>query len=128
MPVRPPLFRPRTGRGSLPDRAAATRAYDRRRFADSETRRLYKLKRWQDIRTAQLLASPVCEDCARLGETVAATVCDHVDPHGGDPERFWRGPFQSLCKRCHDSAKQREENALRKGASALRASRSEQPG
>jgi hypothetical protein len=34
-----------------------------------------------------------------------ATICDHVEPHHGDRNKFWSGPFQSLCKRCHDSAK-----------------------
>jgi hypothetical protein len=30
---------------------------------------------------------------------------DHVEPHRGDVNKFWLGPFQSLCKRCHDLAK-----------------------
>jgi hypothetical protein len=33
------------------------------------------------------------------------TICDHVEPHPGDVNRFWLGPFQSLCKECHDSTK-----------------------
>ena len=36
---------------------------------------------------------------------VAANTCDHVEPHRGDVNKFWLGPFQSLCKECHDSAK-----------------------
>src|SRR5262245_910577 len=32
-------------------------------------------------------------------------LCDHVDPHRGDINKFWLGPFMSLCKRCHDSTK-----------------------
>ncbi|MCJ2010440.1 ATP-binding protein [Methylobacterium sp. J-092] len=38
-----------------------------------------------------------------------ATVCDHVEPHRGDVERFWAGPFQSVCAHCHNSHKQRQE-------------------
>ena len=30
---------------------------------------------------------------------------DHVEPHHGDVNKFWLGPFQSLCKECHDSTK-----------------------
>jgi hypothetical protein len=44
-------------------------------------------------------------------------VCDHVDPHRGDPVKFFDGPFQSLCKWHHDSVKQAIENA-RDGAIA----------
>lgn len=47
--------------------------------------------------------------CEAEGQTTAATVCDHIDPHKGDPDKFWNGPFQSLCKRHHDSDKAREE-------------------
>ncbi len=44
---------------------------------------------------------------------VAATVADHVEPHRGDPVKFWEGRLQSLCKPCHDRDKQREENGGR---------------
>ena len=42
---------------------------------------------------------------------VPATVCDHVLPHRGDEHLFWNGAVQSLCARCHNSAKQAEEAA-----------------
>lgn len=48
--------------------------------------------------------------CLREDIVTTATVCDHIDPHRGDPERFWNGPFQSLCKPHHDSDKQQAEN------------------
>lgn len=38
-----------------------------------------------------------------------ASILDHKEPHLGDPDRFWNGPFQTLCKRCHDSTKQVHE-------------------
>lgn len=44
--------------------------------------------------------------CKRIGRKTKATVVDHVEPHRGDPVRFFRGPFQSLCKPHHDSVKQ----------------------
>ena len=43
--------------------------------------------------------------CLERGIVTAAEICDHVEPHNGDVNKFWLGPFQSLCKRCHDSTK-----------------------
>lgn len=43
-----------------------------------------------------------------------AKVCDHIEPHKGDPDKFWSGPFQSLCKAHHDSDKQRLEKSGRR--------------
>lgn len=40
-----------------------------------------------------------------------ATVADHIKPHKGDEVLFFDlNNLQSLCKPCHDSDKQREEN------------------
>jgi hypothetical protein len=47
--------------------------------------------------------------CARLNRVTAATVADHVEPHRGDPEKFWCGELQSLCAEHHDTVKQAEE-------------------
>lgn len=39
-----------------------------------------------------------------------ATVVDHIVPHRGNAVLFWdETNWQSLCKGCHDSAKQSEE-------------------
>jgi 5-methylcytosine-specific restriction enzyme A len=59
----------------------------------------------------QLVEHPLCVMCEMLGKLVPASVVDHVVPHKGDLERFFNGPFQSLCKHHHDSAKQREERS-----------------
>lgn len=40
-----------------------------------------------------------------------ATVADHVEPHRGDPEKFWNGELQSLCDTCHNSVKQAQEKS-----------------
>lgn len=46
----------------------------------------------------------------------AATVVDHVDPHHGDPEKFWdTAMWQSCCKWHHDSVKQTLEDLYRRG-------------
>jgi 5-methylcytosine-specific restriction protein A len=67
--------------------------------------RWYSTNRWARIRKHQLLAQPLCHFCLERGIVAPAKICDHVEPHQGDVNRFWLGPFQSLCKRCHDSAK-----------------------
>jgi 5-methylcytosine-specific restriction endonuclease McrA len=49
----------------------------------------------------------MCEDAGRI---VQASVVDHIKPHKGNQALFWNpANWQSLCKRCHDSDKQRIE-------------------
>lgn len=74
----------------------------------------YSSPRWRKLRWSVLVRD--CFKCQRCGYTIADTsllVCDHVEPHRGDARAFWSGPFQTLCKGCHDVAKQREEIAAR---------------
>lgn len=71
----------------------------------------YHTARWQKLRRQQLQSEPLCAMC--LPRPVEATVCDHIEPHKGDLEKFWAGPFQSLCKACHDGPKQRIERGSR---------------
>ena len=55
--------------------------------------------------------------CTAIGRVTAATVCDHVEPHRGNADRFWHGKRQSLCKQHHDSAKQAfERTGIVKGS------------
>lgn len=72
---------------------------------------LYNCAAWKRRRAAQLAASPLCAFHLKRGETVAATIADHIERHNGDPARFHSLPLQSLCKACHDSAKQAQEIA-----------------
>lgn len=76
-------------------------------------RRRYKTARWRSIRASQLSHHPLCALCLKAGRVTPATVCDHIDPHRGDEDNFWSGPFQSLCDqapwRCHSSKKQQQE-------------------
>src|SRR5262249_60858607 len=69
----------------------------------------YSSRRWARIRRHQLLEQPLCAFCLDRGIVEPATICDHVEPHRGDVNKFWLGPFQSLCKRCHDSTKRLAE-------------------
>ena len=86
---------------------------DRRSPEAALYRSWYKTARWRRIRADQLTAYPLCATCEKAGRITPATVCDHVDPHRWDEQRFWVGPFQSLCDtdpwRCHSMVKQREE-------------------
>lgn len=71
---------------------------------------LYNLRAWVALREAQLSAEPLCRYCLERGETVLATVADHIEAHKGDIRLFLNGKnLQSLCDLCHSGAKQREE-------------------
>ena len=72
---------------------------------------LYKTKDWYRLRHHQLQAYPLCRRCESQGRVVSAIIADHVKPHRGDVALFFGGELQSLCKTCHDSAKQREEKS-----------------
>jgi len=78
--------------------------------------RWYKTRRWARIRWAQLTTDLFCcRMCKRAEADTSKLVCDHVEPHRGDPQRFWTGPFQTLCESCHSKVKQAEEEAARRG-------------
>ena len=91
------------------------RARDQRRDREEATRALYKTARWQRLRLvifARDLYTCQHTECRKIEGNTSLLVCDHVEPHRGDVEKFWAGPFQTLCKGCHDSEKQRLERAL----------------
>jgi 5-methylcytosine-specific restriction enzyme A len=62
---------------------------------------LYNTQAWKRIRANQLADHPWCAECEQHGLYVPATDVDHIEPHKGDPKRFYAGPFQSLCHSCH---------------------------
>lgn len=58
---------------------------------------------WQKARAGFLRSHPLCAKHAAKGETVAASVVDHIVPHKGDMTLFWEHDnWQALCKPCHD--------------------------
>ena|SRR6266850_7183578 len=73
--------------------------------------RWYGLKRWRDRARRQLQAHPLCAMCLEHGVVIPAQVADHVVPHHGDPQLFWFGELQSVCKDHHDSTKQQIERS-----------------
>lgn len=76
--------------------------YDAKRQQAQPWRSLYNTSQWKKIRAEVLKAQPVCRICRRA----KADTVDHVQRHGGDPAKFLKGPFQALCKHCHDTHKQ----------------------
>jgi len=91
------------------ERKERNRESDFRRRNDRPWRKWYNLARWQRTRDRQFSIEPLCAFCLENGKVKSAAVCDHVERHRGDPEKFWNGPFQSLCKACHDGTKQQIE-------------------
>lgn len=58
------------------------------------------------------MAHPLCVMCEEQGRTKASCVVDHIEPHKGDMDLFWRrSNWQALCKTCHDSVKQAQEKS-----------------
>lgn len=70
--------------------------------------------RWRKYRESFLRKNPLCRMHAKLGQLVAATVVDHIEPHRGDSAKFWdKANHQPLCENCHNSHKQRLERGGR---------------
>ena len=76
-----------------------------------EWRQWYKTKRWQRLRWLVLVRDQfTCRMCGALEASTRLLVADHVQPHRGDAALFWaEGNLQTLCKACHDGAKQAAE-------------------
>ena len=78
-----------------------------------ERRRFYKKAVWRRLRLRQLKKSPLCEICWRdYKKQTVAKVCDHIDPTWETWTEFLRGPFQSLCRACHDEKTQTKDSML----------------
>jgi 5-methylcytosine-specific restriction enzyme A len=73
---------------------------------------LYNTKRWYRLRHWQLSREPLCADCAKRGKTAPARIVDHIRAHRGNEDLFFdERNLQSLCKPCHDGAKQQLEKS-----------------
>lgn len=74
-------------------------------------KRWYKTARWQALRLKIFLRDLfICMECGRLEGNTALLICDHIVPHRGNEHLFWdENNLQTLCKTCHDTIKQREE-------------------
>jgi 5-methylcytosine-specific restriction enzyme A len=47
--------------------------------------------------------------CEARGIITPATICDHVERHRGDRNKFEFGKLQSLCAECHNADKRQLE-------------------
>ena len=65
--------------------------------------------KWDKFSKAFVGRNPLCEFCLGKGIRKASLITDHDLPHNGCPIMFWSNTFTALCKRCHDSTKQRME-------------------
>lgn len=88
----------------------STRARGRRHDARRpNSRQRGYTRQWEALRAEFLRLHPACAFCGAGGGVV-----DHIKRHRGDPALLFNwNNLQSLCKRCHDSEKQRRERAGR---------------
>lgn len=88
------------------------RDHDASRNRSKPWRKWYKLAAWKRLRAQRLAVEPLCRMCRDDGRVTVANVCDHIRPHKGNRALFFDfANTQSLCKPCHDGAKQRMEKA-----------------
>lgn len=71
----------------------------------------YKTPAWKKLRLSHLAREPLCRFCKKKGIITPANTVDHIERHGGNMDKFFAGPFQSLCSSCHSSTKQRIEKS-----------------
>jgi len=80
---------------------------------NAPSRWVYRTQLWARLRLEQLRREPLCRYCAQMGETVPATVVDHVIAHRGDRAlAFDPTNLQSLCAPCHDRHAQAKDRGL----------------
>ena len=71
----------------------------------------YHTSLWRKIRLDQLNREPLCAIHLRRNREVSASVVDHKVPFGDSWEMFINpNNLQSLCHKCHISAKQLQQN------------------
>lgn len=89
---------------------ADIRQYDRYRGSSYE--RGYNSE-WRAYRVWYLQEHPICVECKRAGILEASTVVDHIIPHKGDQELFWRpSNHQALCTSCHSRKTAKEDGGF----------------
>jgi 5-methylcytosine-specific restriction protein A len=86
---------------------------ERGRAEASPWRAWYNTTRWRKLRIAIFkrdLFTCQWPGCGRVEGNTSLLIADHRRPHRGDERLFWdEGNLQTLCKPCHDGAKQRAE-------------------
>jgi 5-methylcytosine-specific restriction protein A len=99
---------PRLGR--LPPRISTHRDVEGHSAVLESWRAWYKTPAWQAIRIQVFVRDAYTCQMKGCGKVTSRPIADHVRPHRGDRARFFNpGNVQTLCKPCHDGAKQRAE-------------------
>jgi hypothetical protein len=80
-----------------------------------ELHNAYSSAKWRRASAYQLRREPLCKFCSNKNIITPATCADHITPHRGSYEEFWRGALtpgglMSLCDTCHSSTKRRIEH------------------
>ena len=68
-------------------------------------KRLYATRQWRELRATMLALHPYCEcrECVVGRRRWPSEVVHHINPHRGDPLRFFDpSNLQVLAKTCHD--------------------------
>ncbi len=79
----------------------------------SSTQQGYGSK-WRRERLRFLDENPLCVECKAAGRVTAATDVDHIVPHSGDRELFWRrSNWQALCGEHHRRKTIRENGGFK---------------
>ena len=105
--------------GALPERVARVAEPDR--MERPSWHHWYKTARWQKLRWSVLLRDLfTCQICGAVEGRKGQAVADHKLPHRGDEALFWDADnLQCLCKRCHDSTKQKIDRASGQGQRSM---------
>ena len=92
---------------------AAKKAFDETRGTAAQRGYGY---RWQKARKAFLSCNQLCKVCESNNNVTVATVVDHIIPHKGDMNLFWKqSNWQPLCKPCHDRKTATEDSNFATG-------------
>lgn len=75
---------------------------------------------WDKAAKTYKVLHPFCVGCHAIGLRGNADVVDHVEPHKGDPAKFWdQTMWQSACRWHHDVVKKRLEMMFERGEIAI---------
>lgn len=102
-----------------------TQERNRQRARSEPWRKLYRTKRWRDLRRRVFLRDMYT--CQQTGALLPhkephplSPVADHKEPHHGDLDLFWdENNVQTVSKEYHDTIKRRMEREQRGGGSNL---------
>ena len=77
----------------------------------TQVQRWRSTARWQKLRWQRLVHDLFqCQSCKRIEHDTSKLHCDHIKQAEKHPELFWEWDnLQTLCERCHNGDKQREE-------------------